>query len=101
MKRFVILMVASVLVTVVAGVLAGMGAGACHCSTPPNVLFPFGMILDDGSYDIASVALLGQFPAYGAVLGLTRGRRVTSAAALILVVLHVAAAFVAVSSGKH
>jgi hypothetical protein len=101
MKRFVILMVASVLVTAVAGILAGMGAGACHCSTPPNLLFPFGMILENGPHDIASVALLGRFPAYGAVLGLTRGRRATSGAALILVVLDVAAASVAVSSGKH
>ena len=60
MKKFSIAFLIGVLATVLFAVLAGFGGGACHCSTPLRVLFPYMSLLGPNADEgILSTYFLG------------------------------------------
>jgi hypothetical protein len=99
-KKAVLLLLAGIAVTALAGVAAGMGAGACHCSTPPTVLFPFATILR-ASDNAETAALACQFPLYAFALGFARGELWKAGVAALLFGLHVLAVLVGLAYFQH
>jgi hypothetical protein len=99
-KKAVVLLLVGIAATLLAAVAAGMGAGACHCSTPPTVLFPFAIILT-ASDSAATVALTCQFPLYAFALGFARGELWKAGVAALLFVLHVSAVLVGLAHFQH
>jgi hypothetical protein len=98
MKRAIIAFLIGVAVTLVAFVTAAFGGGACHCSTPSAVLFPYTTFFLKRWEAVSTVLLLLQFPGYAlavATPATSLGRRT---AAFGLTVLHVAAAVALVST---
>ena len=63
MKTLLISVAVGIALTVVFGVLAGMGGGACHCSTPGAVLFPYMTLSEGGDSFLEPLAVL-QFLIY-------------------------------------
>lgn len=99
-KKAVVLLLVGIAATALAGVAAGMGAGACHCSTPPTVLFPYATILR-ASDNAATVALFCQFPLYAFALGFARGELWKAGVAALLFGLHALGVVVEMSYFQH
>lgn len=100
LKKIALLIVASIVATLLAAVMAGMAGGACHCSTPVAIFFPFAVI-GRGSDTAETIATVGQYPLYVFVLGFVRGELARIAAAAILIGLHAAAGYVAMTYFQH
>ena len=62
MKKYLIAFLIGIVATVVFGILAGFGGGACHCETPLRVLFPFLSLLESNAE--AGTVLLGLHTPY-------------------------------------
>ena len=93
-ERIFIALILSSVVTAVLFMGAGMFDGMCHCMTSMYTLFPYGsFVMMHFSSDTWGLLLtLIQFPAYVLLVMLVKGVRWRLGAALLLIVLHVAAA---------
>jgi hypothetical protein len=76
MKRIVVALIIGSVLGVLFFVIAAPAGGACHCTTPTTVLFPYAAILLGGpSWEsVSAVAMFAQFPLYSVMIGLLRGR---------------------------
>ena len=80
--------------TVLAAILAGFGAGACHCSTPFAVLFPYPAVAI-GAFSWESFGgwlMVLQFPAYSITIAAVRTEKWKARILLILIAAHIVAA---------
>jgi hypothetical protein len=98
MKKYLIAVLVGILLTAVFGVLAGFGGGACHCSTPQRILFPYGSLLaDNAEWETPGIVLFGlQCPIYALSVAMPRSPDWRAGVLLGLLALHgcaVAAAF--------
>lgn len=87
-------------VTMVAFVLAAMAGGACHCSSPVKVLFPFGALFGMGEGTLDFLLFLLQFPAYAVTIAVVSQRLngVWTALTLLMILgMHFVAALLATS----
>lgn len=84
------------LLTIVAFVLASMGTGACHCSRPITVAFPFATLLWASGYieSLGGLLMAVQFPIYAMLVALGKSRAVRARIALLLLAIHVVAVIV-------
>lgn len=80
--------------TVLFGLLAGFGGGACHCNTPLTVLFPYTAIaLGTFSWEfIGGWLTVLQFPAYSITIAVVRTEKWKARALIILTAAHILAA---------
>lgn len=97
MKRFGIPILIGILLTVPSFVLAGMGGGACHCSTPIRILFPYVSMLGiHADWGFLGFLLFGlQFPIYAIIVAIARGATWKARFLLFLFALHGLAIWVA------
>lgn len=84
------------LLTVFAFLLASIGSGACHCSRPITVAFPYATLLwASGRFEsLGGVLMAFQFPIYAMVVALAKSRTARARFALILFAIHVVAVIV-------
>src|SRR5258705_11818050 len=88
---------------VIFALAAGFAGGACHCNSPLGVLFPYASIAW-GAYSwetFGSLLFIIQYPVYSLTLARVRGVVLQPVAILILLVAHIALAFVAVRVYQH
>ena len=71
-------------------ILGGSLGGACHCTTPMTIFFPYGTIIAmRSSLESAGLLVTGlQFPLYAVLLAAAKGIRKQSVALGILVAVH-------------
>lgn len=95
--RFVIPIMIGILLIPLFFVLAAFGGGACHCSTPLIVFFPYvSMFGVHADWGVLSFLLIGlQFPLYGIAFTMAKGPNWKARMLVILLAVHAAAAFVA------
>ena len=84
------------LLTVFAFLLASVGSGACHCSRPITVAFPYATILwATGRLEsFGGILMAFQFPVYAMLVALAKSRTARARIALILLAIHVVAVVV-------
>jgi hypothetical protein len=94
MKKYLIALLIGIAALVFFGVLAGFGAGACHCSTPVRVLFPFMSLLGSNAGEgMAADLLLGlQWPVYALSVAMPKSTEWRAAVFAVVVVVHLCAA---------
>ena len=100
MKRILIAAGISIVVTLLAFVVAGLAGGACHCTGPVKVIFPFATLLEGwGGPEILGAPLfILQFPAYAIILAIVSLRLDgvwTALTLLLLLGIHFVAALMA------
>lgn len=97
MKRFLIPIVTGILLTVLFIVLAGIGGGACHCSTPITIFFPYVSMLGvHADWGVPGLLLFGlQFPIYAISVAIATGPNWKARVLLILFAVHAWAVWVA------
>jgi hypothetical protein len=97
-RKVLIGTVVGIALTVLSVLLAGFGGGACHCSTPAAVLFPYGAIAM-GAFSWESFGgwlMLLQFPAYSITIAVVRPEKWKARILLILIAAHVVAASIGI-----
>jgi hypothetical protein len=84
------------LLTALAFLLATFAAGACRCSRPIVVAFPYATILwsTTNRESLGGALMAFQFPVYALLVAIAKSRRLRVRYALILLSIHIAAAVV-------
>jgi hypothetical protein len=79
-----------ILLTIFFIVLAGMGGGACHCSTPIIILFPYVSMLGvHADWGVLGLLLFGlQFPIYTISVAMAKGPNRKARVLVILFAVH-------------
>lgn len=96
MKKYLIALLIGLVVTVLFAVLAGLGGGACHCTTPLRVLFPYMSLLGDAEEGIAGTLLFGlQCPVYAVSVAMPKSAEWRAGVLVILLAVHACAVAVA------
>lgn len=96
MKKYVIAVVIGILWTVVFGILAGFGGGACHCNTPLRVLFPYMTMLGvHAESDLGTLLFALQCPIYAVSVAMPESLEWRLGVLLIVLVVHSCAVAVA------
>lgn len=85
------------LITAVAFLFASFAGGACHCSRPIAVAFPFATILWVSSRleSLGGAVMAFQFPAYALLIALGKTRSARARYLLIAIGIHVVGAVIA------
>lgn len=100
MKRILVSVGIGIGVTVLIFVVTALATGACHCSTPVKIFFPFATLLEGfvGSDILGSLLFVLQFPAYAVILAMVSlrlGGVWTALGILMLLGIHLVAALMA------
>ena len=89
MKKYEIALLIGILWTVVFGILAGFGGGACHCNTPLRVLFPYmSMTGVHAESDLGTLLLVLQCPVYALSVAMPKSLEWRLGVLLIVLVVH-------------
>jgi hypothetical protein len=89
MKRFLIGIVAGVVLTVVFFLITAFADGACHCVKPTIVVFPYAALALSRSWESVSLPLiLLQFPIYSILIAKVTGIRFRLLTLAIVLALH-------------
>jgi hypothetical protein len=88
---------AGTLLTAFAFLLAGFASGACHCSRPIALAFPYASIIWGSTKAewLGGAIMAIQFPFYAVIIALAKSRLLRFRCALILFVIHVFGVIVA------
>lgn len=86
MKTTLIAILVGILLTFAFGLLGGFLGGACHCTTPSAVFFPYGTAVSmRTSWAYLGIALaVIQFPVYGLMVTAFRGGKQVLAVVILL-----------------
>jgi hypothetical protein len=103
MKNLLIATTIGVALTMLLFVLAGALGGACHCTTPTSLAFPYGAITLKrlGAESVAFLVMAIQFPLYAIALVKVNGNEWKVGVFLILLILHVTAAAVSLGMSNQ
>jgi hypothetical protein len=103
MKNVLVATSIGVALTMILFLLAGALGGACHCTTPTTLAFPYGAMMLErfGAESIALLVMAIQFPLYAIVLAKVNGNEWKVGVFLILLILHATAAAVSLGMSNQ